>query len=371
MALSSRLQIFLIMNCLMEKNRLKAVDFFCGGGGMSFGMKNAGIEILAGIDYEPECKETYEANIKGAKFIQANVFDLKETELETALNLKRNDDDLLLIGCSPCQFWSIINTDKKKSEKSKNLLIEFERFVKYFNPGYVVVENVPGVLRKKKESGLEDFICWLEKHNYIVHFKVHNTNDYGVPQNRKRFTLVANRIGYEKIFPKKEEGYRLKVRDVLGEENGFSKIEAGHIDRSDFLHTVPLINELTFQRLKKIRKDGGDRFDFADDPELQLKCFKDRNLSFKDTFGRMWWDRPSPTITTKFISVSNGRFVHPDEDRAISLREGAVLQSFPKDYKFYGKTTRSIARLIGNAVPPEYAKRIGQSIIENHTNGQI
>jgi DNA (cytosine-5)-methyltransferase 1 len=354
-----------------NNNNIKAVDFFCGGGGMSYGMKMAGIEVLAGIDYEPACKETYEANITGAEFIEANVFNLKETDLEKRLNLQRNDNDLLLIGCSPCQFWSIINTDKKKSSESKNLLIEFERFVKYFNPGYVVVENVPGVLRKKEESGLQSFIDWLESSDYKVHFEVHNTNDYGVPQNRKRFTLVANRIGEVKIFPKKEEGYKLKVKDVLGEENGFSKIEAGNIDSSDFLHTVPLVSELTLQRLKKIRKDGGDRFDFANDPELQLNCFKGRNLSFKDTFGRMWWDRPSPTITTKFISVSNGRFVHPDENRAISLREGAVLQSFPKDYKFYGKSTRSIARLIGNAVPPEYAKRIGLSIIENHINGRI
>ena len=109
--------------------------------------------------------------------------------------------------------------------------------------------------------------------------------------------------------------------------------------------------------------------DFANDPELQLNCFIGRDNSFKDTFGRLWWNRPSPTITTKFTSVSNGRFVHPDENRALSLREGATLQSFPKDYKFYGSNNSSIARLIGNAVPPEYAKRIGQAIIENHNNG--
>ena len=125
----------------MKNNLLKAVDFFCGGGGMSYGLQNAGIQILAGIDYEISCKETYEANIKNAKFIHANVFELTEKELESTLNLSKNDDDLILIGCSPCQYWSVIQTSKKKSEQSKNLLSEFQRFVEYFTPGYVVVET--------------------------------------------------------------------------------------------------------------------------------------------------------------------------------------------------------------------------------------
>ncbi len=353
-------------NSLKSYNNLKAVDFFCGGGGMSYGMKKAGIEILAGIDNEESCKDTYEANIGKGKFIKADVFDLKENELKSKLGLKKNDNDLILIGCSPCQFWSIINTDKKKSEKSKNLLIEFERFVKYFNPGYVVVENVPGVLRKKKESGLEYFIHWLKNNGYKVHFDVHNVNDYGVPQNRKRFTLVANRISDTKIFPEPLKGKKPTVKDFIGSHNGFANINAGHIDKSDFLHTSSNLTEINLKRIRKVKKDGGDRLCFANDEALQLKCFIGKDNSFKDTFGRMWWDKPSPTITTKFISISNGRFGHPENDRGISLREGAVLQSFPKDYIFHGSSKGSIARLIGNAVPPIYAERIGLSIKENH-----
>jgi len=349
-----------------NNKKIKAVDFFCGGGGMSYGMKCAGINILAGIDYEKNCKETYEANIGANKFIQADVFDLKEKVLQEQLNLKKNDDDLLLIGCSPCQFWSIINTNKTKSTRSKNLLIEFHRFVKYFNPGYVVVENVPGVLRKKEESGLGNFINWLETSGYTVHFKIHNTNDYGVPQSRKRFTLVANRINNNKIFPEKDKGEKLVVKDVIGVTNGFPKIKAGTIDKTDFLHSVPNISNLTLRRIKKVKTDGGNRLGFANNQELQLKCFIGKDSFFKDTFGRLWWNKPSPTITTKFFSVSNGRFVHPEENRALSLREGACLQSFPKDYKFFGTSHCAIARLIGNAVPPEYAKRIGQAIIKNH-----
>ena len=350
-----------------KKNKIKAIDFFCGGGGMSYGMQMAGIKVLAGIDNDKNCKDTYKANIKGAKFIHANVFDLKEQELQKDLKLKQNDNNLLLIGCSPCQFWSIINTDKEKSKESKNLLVEFERFVKYFNPGYVVVENVPGVLRKKKESGLEDFIYWLEKNNYKVHFKVHNTNDYKVPQNRLRFTLIANRVSDIEIEPIKAKGRKLKVKDVIGEHNGFPKLNAGNRDPNN-KNTVAGIEPICVERMKYIKKDGGNRFDFAHIPDLQLNCFIGREKSFRDTFGRLWWNRPSSTITTKFYAVSSGRFTHPDEDRAISLGEGAALQSFPKEYKFYGSSIANIARLIGNAVPPEYAKRIGQAINQNHNS---
>lgn len=352
--------------------KLKAVDFFCSGGGMSYGMQEAGIKILAGIDFDKNCKDTYEANIDGAEFILADVFKLKEEELENKLGLKKADDELVLIGCSPCQFWSTINTDKTKSTQSKNLLTEFSRFVKYFRPGYVVVENVPGVLKRKEESGLNQFIEWLQNNGYTnPHFKVHNVNDYGVPQSRKRFTLIASRISSNEIKPLVSDDKKLVVRDVLGIHNGFPIIKPGYTDKSEFMHTVPNISDLNKRRLKKVRKNGGNRFGFANDNELQLKCFIGKDESFKDTFGRLWWDKPAPTITTKFSSISNGRFVHPEEDRALSIREGATLQSFPLTYKFKGTSIANIARMIGNAVPPKYASALGKAIIINHTNGKV
>lgn len=347
---------------------LKAIDFFCSGGGMSYGIQKAGIKILAGIDFDESCRETYEANIKGAEFIHADVFDLKTTELEEKLSLKKNDDDLVLIGCSPCQFWSIINTTKEKSKQSKNLLIEFHRFVTYFNPGYVIVENVPGVLRKKEESGLNEFITWLKREGYKVHFKVHEVSNFGVPQNRKRFTLIANRITQNELEPLLTKGKKVTVRDVLGVKNGFPKIAQGHKDESEFMHTVAGLNALNMERLSLTEKDGGTRMAYVFDERLAPPCHFGKTDGFKDIYGRMWWDKPSPTITTKFFSISNGRFAHPEEDRAISLREGATLQSFPKNYKFKGSSVAGIARMIGNAVPPKYATAIGKAIIQNHIN---
>lgn len=354
-----------VNNECMPKKKLKAVDFFCSGGGMSFGMQQAGIKVLAGIDFDESCKETYESNIKGAEFIHADVFELKVEDLENKLSLKKDDDELVLIGCSPCQFWSIINTDKEKSSKSKDLLKEFRRFVEHFKPGYVVVENVPGVLRRKEESGLADFIDWLKNNGqkkYEVHFDVHEVSNYSVPQHRRRFTLIANSVTGKELEPEKSKGGKLTVRDVLGEHNGFSKVQAGYKDKSPFLHTVAGLQEINLKRLSLTEKDGGNRSAYYN-TDLAPECHKGDNVNFKDSYGRMWWDRPSPTITTKFFSISNGRFAHPEEDRAISLREGAVLQSFPKNYIFKTTSIAKTARMIGNAVPPKYAEAIGKAII--------
>jgi DNA (cytosine-5)-methyltransferase 1 len=350
----------------MKASTLKAVDFFCSGGGMSYGMQQAGIRILAGIDFDKTCEETYKVNIKGARFIHADVFDLDEKKLEKELSLKRNDKDLILIGCSPCQFWSIINTKKSKSEKSKNLLKEFKRFVEYFEPGYVVVENVPGVLRRKSESGLEEFVIWLKKHKYNIHHNIHEVSEYGVPQHRKRFTLIANRVTKAELQPIKSDKNKQTVRSVLGVNNGFPKIKAGHRDSSAFMHTVAGLKEINIKRLALTKKNGGTRLAYAENSELAPNCHINDKTNFKDTYGRMWWDKPSPTITTKFFSISNGRFAHPEEDRAISLREGAVLQSFPKNYVFKSTSIANTARMIGNAVPPKYATAIGKAIVKNH-----
>ncbi|MDO8495386.1 MAG: DNA cytosine methyltransferase [bacterium] len=345
-------------------NKIKAIDFFCSGGGMTCGLTQAGINVIAGIDNDASCRETYVKNNPNSKFILADVFDLKEEDLEKQLSLRKNDDDLVLIGCSPCQYWSIIRTDKTRSEKSKNLLAEFKRFVDYFQPGYVLVENVPGILNKKDKSGLDMFIRDLENKEYQVHFDIVNMNDYGVPQARRRFSLLATRLHNVPIYPIPDSGRRLTLRDVLGEQNGFQKIKAGTIDTSSFNHSTARLIEKNYLRLKKTKKNGGSWFDWSDDKNL--KRFSYAGRGFRDNYGRMKWEKPAPTITTKFISISNGRFAHPEENRGISIREGATLQTFPKKYRFYGGTLAICARIIGNAVPPAFAKRLGKTIVEAH-----
>jgi DNA (cytosine-5)-methyltransferase 1 len=341
----------------------KAIDFFCGGGGMTHGLRQAGINVIAGVDFDPQCKETYEVNNPDSIFIEANIQELPVEYFENRFAVNKNDDNLILIGCSPCQYYSIINTSREKSKKSKDLLMDFKRFVDYYNPGYVLVENVPGILTNK-ESILPDFLAFLTNKEYVVKYKVVDMSFYGVPQSRKRFSLIASRVNKDIELPKPEKKQRL-LDEAIGLIHGFYSIKAGHEDQTNFKHSVPKLTEKSLKRLSKTPPDGGNRLAWKDDKELQLNCFINNDNHFKDTFGRMWWKRPAPTITTKFFSISNGRFVHPDEDRPISLREGATIQTFPKDYIFKTTTIAATAKLIGNAVPPEYARRIGEVIVKS------
>lgn len=346
----------------IKDNKLKAIDFFCSGGGMTHGMRIAGINVIAGIDIDPECRDTYEKNNPGSKFINADIFEFEEDDLKKRTGIEKNDDNMIFIGCSPCQYWSILRTDKTKSETSKDLLKEFHRFVKYYNPGFVVVENVPGILSKKEESGLEEFVSDLEKRGYTVWYDIVNMSEYGVPQTRRRFSLIASRVTKNKILPEKKECSKPTVRDFIGEHNGFPKINSGHRDTSSFDHSTASLSEKNLRRIRKTPKNGGLPT-WTRDKKLGREKYKGNG--FPDVYGRMSWDKPSPTITTKFYILSNGRFGHPEEDRALSIREGATLQTFPKDYVFYAKSLQTKGKMIGNAVPPEFAKRIGKAIINS------
>lgn len=355
---------------MMEK-KYKAVDFFCGGGGMTCGLRQAGIDVIAGVDFDKEAKDTYEFNNQGSVFIQSDIKNLRSNYFERKFGVLKNDDSLILVGCSPCQFYSIINTDRKKSLKSKDLLKNFARFVEYYRPGYVLVENVPGIVTNK-DSILPYFLKKLEELGYKNPvYKIIDMSRYGVPQSRKRFSLIATRLENVEIhLPMADEKISI-LKDAIGENNGFSKINAGHKDLSDFNHTTAGLSHKCLCRLAKTTHDGGNRLDWANDPELQLDCFIGKDDCFKDTYGRMWWDKPASTITTKFFSISNGRFGHPEEDRALSLREGATIQTFPKDYIFKTNSIATTAKLIGNAVPCEYARRLGETIKQLDDNGTI
>lgn len=350
---------------------LKAVDFFCGAGGMSFGLQAAQIEVLAGIDNAKDCRTTYEANIKGAKFIEADITTLSPDALSKQLNLRVNDDELIFAGCSPCQFWSKIRTDKTKALKTAFLLEHFKKFIFSLRPGFVVVENVPGIFRSKDATILDDFKNQLRSAGYVLDDGIINAAHYGVPQNRIRYLLIATRLIDAISLPKQDQIQPLAVSDFIGVSRGFSKIVAGHRDNSSFLHTSCALSSKNMRRIKKTPHSGGNRHAWKDDPELQIPAYIGKDDIFKDVYGRMSWDKPSPTITTRFISLSNGRFGHPDENRAISLREGACLQTFPKTFRFHGDSLNAVARQIGNAVPPTLAKKIGKHLKRAYNNGEV
>lgn len=343
------------------ETKFKAIDFFCGGGGMTCGLRQAGIDVIAGVDFDIDCKETYEENNPDSLFVYSDITQLSSAYFEEKFDVKKNDDNLILIGCSPCQYYSIINTKKQKAEKSKNLLIDFSRFIEYYNPGYVLVENVPG-LASRKDSVLPQFLEFLRERGYrFIDQGIVDMSYYGIPQSRKRFSLIASRVKAVKLPIKDKE--QALLESFISEEKGFPVIPAGYRDMTDFNHTTAGLNEINLKRLAKTEKDGGTRMGWKNDPELQLACYIGKDDCFKDVYGRLSWKKPSSTITTKFFNISNGRFAHPDQDRAISLREGATLQTFPREYVFKTKSIQATAKLIGNAVPPEYARRLGEVII--------
>jgi DNA (cytosine-5)-methyltransferase 1 len=352
-----------------EKN-LRAIDFFCGAGGMSYGLSKAGITVLGGIDNDADCRASYENNVSGAKFIKHDIGTLTAPDLGRRFEIELDDDSLVFAGCSPCQFWSKINTDKTKSERTAFLLKHFQKFIYHFRPGYVIVENVPGLYTRKQQSILPRFIQFIKHLGYACADGVINANHYGVPQNRIRYLLIATRLSPVIDLPKPELNQLLTVRAFIGVANGFRRIPAGYSDETEFQHTASSLSPANLRRIQLTAKSGGSRAAWKDDKELQIPAYRGRDDIFRDVYARMYWDRPAPTITTRFNSFSNGRFGHPDEDRAISLREGATLQTFPKDFVFHGTNLNSLARQIGNAVPPELARRIGEHLITIASNGQ-
>lgn len=356
-----------------HKHIIKAVDFFCGGGGMTCGLRQAGIKVIAGIDIEKACKSTYEDNNPGSKYICCDITTLSVDFLEKKFHLKKNDDNLVFVGCSPCQFYSIINTNRKKSYESRKLLMEFKRFVDYYNPGFVLVENVPGIISNKK-SVLPDFLDFLDKKKYRHQEQVVNMSFFGIPQTRRRFSLLATRLkGITPTLPTPDE-HQAILREFIGQWNGFPVLEAGHVDNSPSLNWTASLSALNMRRLLNTPHNGGSRLAWKDNPELQLDCYIGKDDSFRDVYGRLCWEKPSATITTNFVKITSGRFAHPDENRGLSLREGATLQTFPENYIFKAGTLGANAKIIGNAVPPEYGRRLGEVIKklkQEYDNGTI
>lgn len=347
-----------------EGDIMIAVDFFCGGGGMTRGLLDAGIDVLCGIDFDPSCKRTYERN--NQKYLQKDICSFTPEELLSEFPQIANRDDLLLVGCAPCQPFSVL-THKKYDEqgnviphKSVNLLTEFGRFVKKLQPAHVLVENVPGLRGKGKEV-LNAFKDMLTENGYWYDERVIYAKEYGVPQNRRRYVLIASRQ-FKPTIPQGTHGKGLlpycTVRQTIFK---YPHLNAGEESESVPNHKCANLSPLLLERIKNTPHDGGSRTDWPE--SLILKCHKQFN-GHTDVYGRMKWDEPSPTLTVKCFSLSNGRFGHPEQDRAISLREAAALQTFPDNYVFEG-SMQDIGRQIGNAVPVLLAKAMGVYILQN------
>lgn len=338
---------------------IKAVDLFCGVGGLTCGLKQAGIPVVAGIDIDSSCEYAYKTN-NDCQFIAKSIDDVTAKEVRALL---RGADVKILVGCAPCQPFSSHRKDKKNRSTHKDwkLLYQFGRLIREVRPHIVSMENVPEL---QNEKVFVDFVDLLKDECYSVNYQVVNVADYGVPQRRKRLILLASRLKKEvKLIAPTHKQY-VTVKEAIGK---LPKIDAGSDNLRDSLHIAPALSEINLKRIQH-STPGGTWRDWPED--LILECHKsDTGKSYASVYGRMKWDDLSPTITTQFIGYGTGRFGHPEQDRALTLREGAILQSFPPDYQFVSPDEpvqiRKIARHIGNAVPPRLGEVIGLSIQES------
>ncbi len=343
---------------------MKAFDFFCGAGGLTRGLLDAEINVMQGFDYDEHCRRTYEYNNPGVKFSQKDIRKMAPQDLGLK-NPLRKGNDFLFAGCAPCQSFSAHRRGNRRRPDA-TLLWHFGRLVEAVLPGYVLMENVPGIARIGGFSTFRRFIRTLKTNDYRCVFGILDAKYYGVPQQRRRLVLLATRNDNPLLLPSPSHGNSLRtfktVREAIAH---FPEISAGESDPEVPNHVAAPISALNLERLRKTPHDGGDRRSWPED--LILKCHKGNYKGHTDVYGRMAWDRPAPTLTGRCNSISNGRYGHPNQNRAISLREAAALQSFPDRYEFFG-ASKNIAMQIGNAVPVRFAERIGKHILRLHAN---
>lgn len=347
---------------------INAVDLFCGVGGLTCGVQKTGINVVAGYDIAKECKFSYEYNNK-AKFFHKDIKEIMDGEISKLY--PENTDIRILMGCAPCQPFSAYSHRYKESETRKqkmDLLDYFGKQVELVQPEIVSMENVPQL---RKDPVFEKFISLLKCNNYFVDWKIVYAPEYGVPQKRKRLLLLASKIGEIRLLePTRTRENYPTVREAISE---LRPLKAGETDKEDFLHRARKLSALNIKRIKS-SFPGGTWKDW--DEKLLPDCYKRKSgESYKSVYGRLEWDEPSSTITTQFVGYGNGRFGHPEQNRALSLREGAILQTFPKDYRFVEKLEETsfvkLAVQIGNAVPVKLGEVIGESIKTHLENNKF
>jgi DNA (cytosine-5)-methyltransferase 1 len=318
----------------------------------------AGIRVQAGIDIDPAAAHAYSSNNAGADFLQ---WDVSRKNYTSITKLFARGKFRLLAGCAPCQPFSKL-TNGIVRHRSWDLLDNFGRFVAGIVPELVTMENVPELSHRGLEV-FDSFLRILDLNHYYVDWKIVNCADYGVPQLRKRLVLVASRLG--NIQVPKGLSKRKTVRQTIG---CLPPVVAGAQHPDDALHVAARLSPINMKRIRATPLDGGTKADWPS--EIVLDCHRRESGSrYSSIYGRMWWDRPAPTMTTLCNGLGNGRFGHPEQDRAITLREAALLQTFPQDYEFWPPeetiSSGAVARMIGNAVPPKLGCALGHALLEH------
>lgn len=340
-----------------RRPKITGIDLFCGVGGLTHGLVRGGINVAAGVDIDPNCRFPFEAN-NSASFLERDVDDLTADELK---KFYKPGDLSLLAGCAPCQPFSSYSRSGRNQEYESQwpLVSAFGRLVRKVKPDLVTMENVPQLL---DHAVFEKFVSSLR--GYKTWWSVIECASLGVPQTRKRLVLLASRLGDKGLAITTTDTSVATVRSAI---EGLTPLEAGECDPEDAMHAAPKLSPLNLRRIRASRP-GGTWRDWP--TELQATCHQRLSgATYPSVYGRMEWDRAGPTVTTQCFGYGNGRFGHPDQDRAITLREAAILQTFPRDYQFapHGADIKfsRMGRLIGNAVPVRLGEVIAKTLMSH------
>ncbi|WP_302211287.1 DNA cytosine methyltransferase [uncultured Ruminococcus sp.] len=336
----------------------QVVDLFCGVGGLTRGLLNAGLNVIAGFDIDPTCQYTYEHN-NNVDYINENVRNLTGADIE---ELYDEGELKILVGCAPCQPFSQMRFklgEANAKDEKYNLLLEYGRLINEVHPAIVSMENVPQI---QDTNIFAEFLNILQENGYQFDYHVIYCPDYGIPQTRRRFVLVGSLLGPIEIIGPTHNRNDIHVKDFI---QNLPPIGAGEVDPNDALHRAAALSERNLDRIRH-SKPGGTWRDWPE--ELRCECHKKTTgQTYSSVYGRMTWEQIGPTITTQFYNYGTGRYGHPVQDRALSLREGALLQTFPDWYDFIDPERNfvfnDIARHIGNAVPVRLGEVIGETIL--------
>jgi len=344
----------------MKKNlKIEAIDLFCGIGGLTYGLRQANINVLAGLDNDKSCARPYKRNNK-CKFITA---DIAEYDFGKMKKMYSKDSVRVLVGCAPCQPFSshTFKAKNKQNDARWNLINYFVKAISVLKPHVISMENVRGIT---KTDIFENFVNEIKKLGYQIDYKVVYCPDYGIPQSRSRLVFLASKLG--KINVPKETHTKVNYVTVSDIIKNLPKIKSGESNRKDPIHRAKNLSPLNLERIRQSKPKGSWR-DW--DKKLLPECYKkETGQTYTAVYGRMSWHDVSPTITTQFFNYGSGRFGHPVQNRGLSIREGALLQTFPASYDF-GKdiSMTKTGRHIGNAVPPRLGYIIGKAI-NDHIN---
>lgn len=353
----------------------KVIDLFCGAGGLSSGLQKAGFTIKVGVDIDQKALETYKNNFRRAKTVCEDIAVVTGERLRLLANIRPDEHNFLLAGCPPCQGFSSIGKRDANDEKNQ-LVFEYTRLIRELNPDFILMENVPGMANSVGKKIFKQVVKELTA-TYHINTETLNAADYGVPQIRKRLVLhgvkrsvyeVLLRIeGKEEINflpnPTHDKNGRKKLKKWISVKEAIDDLPpimagesfcgsiANHISRN--------LSAMNIKRLEAIRRNGGERRGI--DSDYELECHKKNKVSYTDTYGILDPCLPAPTMTSGCTVISKGRFCHPEQNRGLSIREAARLQSFGDDFVFAGSLS-SMSLQIGNAVPPKLATASGKQI---------